>query len=152
MTSMIDVVFLLLVFFVFSARFIVLEETLPSYLPKGRGDEPFPEQVMAEVVVGLGWKDEKASATAFTSGPYGGADRGLVAFGQHLDRRVGYVAPRFDEIERYLVDRVQQYGPKTPVTVHFENGVPWQVVVDVIDVCERVGLHDVAVGAEEIEP
>ena len=152
MTSLIDVVFLLLVFFLFTSRFIGIEEFLPSHLPKNRGLETFPRTVKAEVVVDLGWKDGRADATAFTTGPFAGTDDSIFAFGQVDDPRVGYIAPRFDEVEGYLAQRWRRYGPQTPVTVRFDDGLPWQMVVDVIDVCERVGLHDVTVGAEEIDP
>jgi len=153
MTSMIDVVFLLLVFFLLSARFIALEEMLPADQPRGRGLAPVFDTVpMAEVIVDLAFRGETASAVAFTSGAGGGSADGVKAFATREDRRLGYRTPDFDGVERWLRERATEYGKLTPVTVRFDDAVPWQMVVGVIDACARVGLADVAVGASPVEP
>ncbi len=61
MTPMIDVVFLLLVFFVWTASFQIVEQILPSELSAQMGSEPAevteptPESDYDEVVVKIGW-------------------------------------------------------------------------------------------------
>lgn len=67
MTPMIDVVFLLLVFFVWTASFQIIEQILPSEVRAQMGnepsklDEPPPEEDFPENVVTIGWDGEKPS-------------------------------------------------------------------------------------------
>ena len=69
--------------------------------------------------------------------------------------RYDYGVPDFMEIEEYLAFRkgVQmQRGAKVPpVTVNFGDGVPWQMVVNILDSCTRLGLTDFSINAQEIE-
>ena len=66
-----------------------------------------------------------------------------------------YAVPDFIEIEEYLAYRkaVQQQraGKIPPVTVNFGDGVPWQMVVNILDSCTRLGLTDFSINAQEIE-
>lgn len=61
MTPMIDVVFLLLVFFVWTASFQIIEQILPSEMSAQMGSDPIdaadppPEQDFDDVVVRIGW-------------------------------------------------------------------------------------------------
>lgn len=62
MTPMIDVVFLLLIFFVWTASFQIVEQVLPSQLSAATGNEstaadkpPPPEADFDEVVIKVGW-------------------------------------------------------------------------------------------------
>ena len=61
MTPMIDVVFLLLVFFVWTASFQIVEQILPSEISAQLGSEPSeivdppPEQDFDDIVVAIDW-------------------------------------------------------------------------------------------------
>ena len=61
MTPMIDVVFLLLVFFVWTASFQIVEQILPSQMSSQVGSEPQnveqppPEKDFEDIVVKIGW-------------------------------------------------------------------------------------------------
>ncbi len=150
MTSMIDVVFLLLVFFVFTAKFVALEESLAAHLPKDRNAEsPWSTVVKAELVIDVKWTEGSATATARVTGAYVGEDEG-VEFESKLDRRLGYEVPDSDAVDAYLKKCAKEHGREMQVTVHFENGTPWQVVVNQYDSCARVGMANVTVAAEEI--
>ena len=64
MTPMIDVVFLLLVFFVWTASFQVVEQVLPSTLTVQQGTDPVnladppPEKDLEDVVIAIGFDTE----------------------------------------------------------------------------------------------
>ena len=63
MTPMIDVVFLLLVFFVWTASFQIIEQILPSQMSAQMGaepselDEPPPEADFDNVIIRISWAD-----------------------------------------------------------------------------------------------
>ena len=65
MTPMIDVVFLLLVFFVWTASFQIIEQILPSQMSAQLGaeptevNEPPPEADFENVVIRIGWNGEQ---------------------------------------------------------------------------------------------
>ena len=67
MTPMIDVVFLLLVFFVWTASFQIIEQILPSEMSAQMGNEPSelseppPEADFEQVVVKIGWDGTQPS-------------------------------------------------------------------------------------------
>lgn len=65
MTPMIDVVFLLLVFFVWTASFQIVEQLLPSEMSSQMGgsetpqQEPPPEEDFERVVIRIGWDGQQ---------------------------------------------------------------------------------------------
>lgn len=65
MTPMIDVVFLLLVFFVWTASFQIVEQVLESNMQSQLGsapseiDEPIPEDDFEQIVLRIGWDGTK---------------------------------------------------------------------------------------------
>jgi len=66
LTPMIDVVFLLLVFFMFAARFRTLEGQLGVFLPKGRASPEIAEELKKEmkaVTLSLRWVDGRPRVT-----------------------------------------------------------------------------------------
>ena len=68
-----------------------------------------------------------------------------------------YSAPDFAEVEDYIKyrrDSYQRAGPGSkglPVEINFSNEVPWQTVVNIIDICKRLGITDIALTGEEME-
>ena len=67
MTPMIDVVFLLLVFFVWTASFVAIEQVLPSEMSSQLGEQPVDsitppiESDLDQVVVRIGWDEMQPS-------------------------------------------------------------------------------------------
>ena len=67
-----------------------------------------------------------------------------------------YHAPDFRVIERYMSIRKSDHersapGKALPVNVTFEDGVPWQMVVNVLDICDRLGITDFSLTAKEVD-
>ena len=65
-------------------------------------------------------------------------------------------APDFQRVEDYMAIRKVQHeqtgsGKGLPVNVTFEDGVPWQAVVNILDICDRLGITDFSITAKEIE-
>jgi biopolymer transport protein ExbD len=65
-----------------------------------------------------------------------------------------YVVPDFQEIEAYMQHRKETHeaqgtGKTLPVTVNFGDGVPWQMVVTILDMCDRQGITDFTINAQE---
>ena len=67
-----------------------------------------------------------------------------------------YGVPDFRAIESYLKARRRYVEEATgipdgpTVTVRFDREVPWQAVVNMIDIFLRVGISDFALGAPEV--
>ena len=68
-----------------------------------------------------------------------------------------YAPPDFLEVEAYLKYRRESYedtggGSKgLPVEISFDGAVPWQMVVNLIDICKRLNISDISLSAEELE-
>ncbi len=131
MTPMIDVVFLLLVFFVWTASFRIVEQTLPSQLTAVRGRQPedpvqlLPEQDFPEMVILISWT------------------------GQSPAWQINGV--KVNSLEE-LSDRLRQVAnikPDAPVTVDPQPDVPLGAVIDVYDVCRLAGFQKVGLVATD---
>lgn len=179
--AFIDVIFQLVLFFVFSLAFLGEERHLRAWLPKEAAG-PGAEFLSREVILRLEWRDGETRCS--TPKPYaeGGADADY-AFPQDRsvrervlpdgtrrkftlttirDRsgrpyRVEYDhgVPDFAAVEDYLrakKRRFESLGLGSPrVSVQFEREVPWQDVVNIVDACVRTGIEEVAVDAPEPE-
>lgn len=128
MTPMIDVIFLLLVFFITTSSFQVVEKLLPSGVSElkssaGSSNDPPPEvtkQVLEQVIVKLVISNSK--------------DVGAVLNGQPL--------ASLDE----LFDRLRaiaQVSPSSPVIIDPEGKVPASEVVKAYDRARAAGLSSV---------
>jgi biopolymer transport protein ExbD len=164
MTPMIDVIFQLLLFFLLSAKFISLEGQLSAWLPKERGDEATPEPIdPSEVILFLSWHPDEQRVECLTW-ESGGKEilfrnldgrQALVKYGppgKEKQIRYGYQVPDFDEIENFLRRRHQTYtgGSKgVPVTINAAKEVPTQMVTNLLDICTRIGITNVAIAAKE---
>lgn len=169
MTPMIDIVFQLLIFFLLSAKFIALEGQLDSYLPKDKGLDSTPATLdLVNVLIDLRWDDGSGRVLCRTADyRQPGSDarqdvyyfqnvpatRNLVDYGG-TKVRYDYDVPDFSEIESYLRYRHATYqstgpGQGLPVNVSFDDRVPTQVVVLLLDICKRVGIKDFTLSAAE---
>ncbi len=120
MTPMIDVIFLLLIFFVCTASFQAAEETLPTNLslPGTTSDVPADREWedLDEIVVNVLWRE------------------GRVAW--EINRR---------ELEglaevRAVLEAAAAVKIDLPVILDVEGDVPIEDVIDVYDVCRQIGL------------
>jgi biopolymer transport protein ExbD len=132
MTPMIDVVFLLLVFFVWTASFQIVEQILPSSLSAVTGTEPAetnepppPEQDFPDAVVRIGW-----SGTVPTWSVNGTPMSSLAQ-----------VKTQLEEIGRIKSD--------APVILHPDANVPLGDVIDAYDVTRMVGFNKVQFATRE---
>lgn len=171
-TPLIDIVFQLLVFFLLAVKFVGVEEELSAHLPRNRG--PGTGEPVGTLNFFLHWTEDSSSrgrVSCLVSGylpPDGGpAHRehefpmlepsgGAVPYGP-ARLQVDYAVPSFAEIERYVRDcRTDQESAGIPeglpVTVRFDRKVPLQMVVTVLDICERQGIRDFAIAQEEDSP
>jgi biopolymer transport protein ExbD len=189
LTPMIDVIFQLVLFFVFSMKFIAFEGQIQAYLPKDRG--PQAGQVIMDplsATLFLEWDPAEGgkvfcrtdkfqhpngqveenylfpmeAGTRVEMGPDGAPRAETEAHMQGPTRQhrvvYEYAVPQWQLVEDYIRDRKAIYdqreglGTGLPVTVNFENRVPWQAVANVLDICARVKITNFALNMQEIEP
>ncbi len=128
MTPMIDVIFLLLIFFVCTASFQFPETILPTRLsmPGTVGAEVAIQDDMVDldqIVVKVIWRD--------------GAVRWRI-------NDVDY--DRLAEV-RAVMEAVRRVKVDLPVILDIDPGVPMENVIDVYDLCRRLGLQHVQFAA-----
>lgn len=189
MTAFVDVIFQLVLFFIFSLRFLSFQGELAANLPKEGGPPPDDAQPLVSLGLWLDWAPENGGMVTCTAPVYypgdGNSPVDDYAFPMAPDvREVGvlrgeprvvsnltmenpkrgvegtatydYRVPDFRRIEDYLKARKAYYdrigvsrGPS--VTVHTNGPVPWEMPVQIFDICTRVGISDFALSAPEAE-
>ncbi|MDA1051479.1 MAG: biopolymer transporter ExbD [Planctomycetota bacterium] len=132
MTPMIDVVFLLLIFFVWTASFHIVEHILPSSVSEIRGSEslspnepPPAEADFHDVVVRVLWEDGRV---------------GWRVGGEMLDDLAA--------VEAKLAG-IYRANAEAPVIIDPDNATPLGHVIDVYDLSRRVGFDEVQFAAAE---
>ena len=116
LAPMIDVVFLLLIFFMVATTFIQREKEMGLELPEAEsGEEVF--QNADEIVINLL------------------RDGTIKVNGELLD----------EQGLRAALERAARSNPDTPVTIRGDREVELQRVVSVMDVCTLTGLTDIGV-------
>lgn len=144
MTPMIDVIFLLLIFFVCTASFQPPEETLPTRLSLPRKiDSPAaadPEVAdLDKIVVKVGWHDRQ-----------GKWQPGWEINGQQYANLTR--AEDLADIDNHgnvedVLKAVKQIKVDLPVILDVRPAVPIEHVIDVYDLCRAVGLQKVQFAA-----
>ena len=124
MTPMIDVVFLLLVFFVWTASFHAVEYLLPSSLSQQLGnaaviDSPPPEAEFEDVIVRILWQDD-----------------------QVVWQVNGHVVESWDDVKQRL-QLVAVIKTDAPVILHPDEEVPVGAVIDVYDFSRIAGFDKI---------
>jgi biopolymer transport protein ExbD len=126
MTPMIDVIFLLLVFFVCTSSFQIIEHMLPSTLSSTIGSEPTPVEQPPEqadfdqVVIRLSWQTDHVVYTIN---------------GTPIDS--------FAEIRRYLRD-LASIKQDAPLILHPDPQVPLGPVIETYDESKLAGFEKVS--------
>jgi len=128
---MIDVVFLLLVFFVWTASFHIAEHILPSSVSAVRGTEPSdpstppPEEDFDDVVIRIHWLDTQP--------------------GWRVNEEP---MTTLDDVRAALAG-VAAVKPDAPVILHPDQDVPLGHVIDVYDATRLEGFEKVQFAASE---
>ena len=132
MTPMIDVVFLLLVFFVWTASFQIVEYRLPSQLsvqvgtnPESTLTPPPPENDFDDIVVRVRWAGDITVWTVNDS----------------------LVSGREELVETLV--RIAKIRRDTPVIIHPDPEVPLGVVLDAYDAARKAGFDEVQYAVRE---
>jgi len=132
MTPMIDVVFLLLVFFVWSASFQIVEHVLPSQLsaqvgsaPANPNDPPPPEADFENVIIRISWNGKN---------PHWRVNDAELA--------------NLDQLFTRLT-QISQIKPDAPVIIHPDPQVPLGDVLDVYDRSRLANFQKVQFAALE---
>ncbi|MHB8898976.1 MAG: ExbD/TolR family protein [Thermoguttaceae bacterium] len=128
MTPMIDVIFQLMIFFLSTSSFRAPEEVLPTNmsLPGSSGgpvaQNPLHED-LDEIVVKVTWRE--------------GGPRWEINGREHV--QLGQVEEVLSAVARFQAD--------LPVRLDVEGVVPMENVIDVYDLCRRIGLERIQFAA-----
>jgi biopolymer transport protein ExbD len=126
MTPMIDVVFLLLVFFVWTASFVAIEQVLPSELSSQLGEQPDEtmtppiESDLDQVVVRIGW-NETQPTWAINQQTYSDL--------KTVDLKL---------------QRLASAASATPIILHPQSNVPLGHVIETYDVAKRCRFEKIS--------
>jgi len=160
MTPMIDVTFLLLIFFMCTLKFKTLEGKLSAYLPKDVGvntTQAVPiEKVEILVRVRTPGTKLKPSPKGTTQVPYGPGDTGRFVYGP--DRVLEFSVANFktndpdvlgDRLRNIYKQRLAAMpGEKVPSTIDARSGTVYSDVAKVLDQAMEAGFTDITfVGA-----
>jgi biopolymer transport protein ExbD len=122
LTSMIDVVFLLLVFFLVTLQFRVLEGRFDSHLPKDVGAGAESDRLLIDPLpLHIEVLERGGCRVRLAPGRWGGVDA-VAAF----------------------VRRALASDPATRARISTGPGVTYEHVIDVVDECVGAGLTDIA--------
>jgi len=157
MTPMIDVTFLLLIFFMCTLKFKTLEGKLAAYLPKDVGvnssdDEPIEKVEITLKVLAEGTKIKPRRDKTEPEVPWDGTPGTRYEYGS--DRRVEYsIGPRktrdLDELQRVLKD-LHLADKERPATIDARPGTVYEDVVHVLDAAMNAEFKEVTfVGSYE---
>ena len=148
MTPMIDVTFLLLIFFMCTIKFKTLEGKLSAYLPKDRGNNPDPADPVEAVEIKMTVVNQGTKYNATPSGEPGGPWDGTSRFVFGPDRKISFQIgpeplPDVAAVGRSLVQKFQA-DPEAPVTIDPRKGIIYEDVVHVLDKAIQAGFTDIS--------
>jgi biopolymer transport protein ExbD len=157
MTPMIDCVFLLLIFFMCATKFRMPEGALTSWLPRDRGTSSATkppanpgcritfEREGNQIIC---WADD---VTIPFASEYG--EDTLSIAQRDFDYEFELQAPDMRAIEQHIQNRKDTYrgvnAKGLPVIIDFAGTVPTRFVVDIVNICKRLDIADVAFAAPE---
>ena len=133
-TALVDIIFCLCVFFMISFKFKQLEGKFDSWLPKGKGavGSVQVEGILDEVRVAMTWDEDRQRTV-----------RNLRFREIESDEELGLL------IKEAHDDWVRMNKPETPVTIDAEAKVPWNEVINVMNICKKNRIDNIefALGA-----
>lgn len=147
LTPLIDITFLVLIFFLVGMKVRANEGRIDAFLPRDRGLSTPPVQIVGDPRIAIRWVDPATGRE--TRGEHGRArlslDRVALA-----DRAGG---PDFGALAQRLEALRRERGrrPHDPLEVILDArpAVPWRYVVSALDACARAGVPDVSFAAAE---
>ena len=157
MTPMIDVTFLLLIFFVCTIKFKTLEGKLAAYLPKDVGVNASDAEPMEKIDISLKLKaagrkvEAKRLEKDGTEVAWSSMAQGEFTL---LDHKVEYGINRdsFADTEAGLKEmklkltQLLDADPERAVTIKAMQGIVYKDIIPVLDACIDVGFTDVTFG------
>ena len=153
---MIDVVFLLLIFFLLASRFKPSEGDLKAYLPKDRGQgTSTPIIDLYDVRVKLLWYDDQNRPTTDPKTGHVVLKVGRETLPskpmQDTVTRQIEVVPDWKYLKEMIVDYRENYRGRgangLPVIIDTRKQVPWKHVVSVLDTCVQAEILDITFAA-----
>lgn len=150
MTPMIDVVFQLLIFFMLTIEFKMLEGKLAAYLPKDVGVNTSQAEPKEKVEIVLRVAAEGTKLDPLKDVPWSGEGPFRYGDDRKIDISIGPRTTRdLDEVKRRLKDLKQQ-DPERPATLDPHPGTVYEDVIKVLDVVLQADYTDVTfIGARE---
>lgn len=150
MTPMIDVTFLLMIFFMCTLKFKTLEGKLAAYLPKDVGVNTTEAEPIEKVEIVLRVKQEGTKLDPRGMAPWSGKPGSRFSYG--TDRVIEYqIGPSSTTDLSKLQDRlkvIHQNDDKRPATIDARKGTVYADVVKVLDAALIAGFAEVTfVGA-----
>ena len=122
-TSMIDVVFLLLIFFMCASRFKTLEQRLEANLPRDEGQNPIQKKIEKPQEIRIKISLDKAT------------DRPIIMAQDYPCRDLNDLAQKLRTLAQNM--------PGLPVIIDGRQKVPFFIILGSLDACARAGISDV---------
>ncbi len=157
MTSMIDVVFLLLIFFMCATKFRQPEGALRSWLPRDRGQQASRPVITPGCRITLTREGSQVICLAddaimpfAISWPDTDVGRAQADF----ENGHGIQGPNLEALEQHILGRKDTYrgvsAKGLPLIIDFGETVPSRYVIDVVNICKRLEIDDIAFAAPEL--
>ncbi|MEM7168447.1 MAG: biopolymer transporter ExbD [Planctomycetota bacterium] len=144
--SMIDIVFLLLIFFLCATKFRVPEADLDAFLPRDRGTaSQYVDAASYPCVVHLARANGRVLCRAddrdLPTGPL-----------EWLEQHTGVPGPDMEALEAHLRQRQELSDSSRPlnVVIDADPDVPAKYVVGVVNRCAKLEITDVAIVEREL--
>lgn len=145
MTPMIDVTFLLLIFFMLTLKFKTLEGKLLAYLPKDVGVNPEDTEPIEKVAILVRVRNEGTKLNARGDAPWDGNPKSRFKF--HTDRLIEYsVGPRTTTSLAELETRLREIHlaqPERTATIDPRAGTNYEDVVGALDAALNAGFTSI---------
>lgn len=119
MTSMIDCVFLLLIFFVMTMKFPKVEGTLPAHLPR-EGRSSGKQEKTEEIVISLEYPNQQLI---------------ILVNGANIGSRIDALRTKLFLLRRQI--------PDAKVTIDGAGTVPYEYIVRALNACAKFGFRKV---------
>lgn len=148
MTSMIDVVFLLLIFFMCATKFKLPEGSLRSFLPRDMGNSQ--SRPMVEENCRIWLRNEGGQVIAIADDRTIDPNNELVG---DYEIHMGVPGPNMELVENHISSRRDTYygaSSSLPVVIDFSGDVPWKYVSDVLNICTKLEIDKISFAAPEV--
>ncbi len=137
LTPMLDVVFILLIFFVVTQKFILNEQDLDVEVPTAAGDEKDATRAIDEVIIN--------AREVLADEP----DSEIRARDKAANRKVGELVITINR-QDYTLDQLDvplrnlvNINEKQPVCIRADKDMRWEKVVQVVERCTSAGVYNV---------